>query len=185
MEQQLTAEFSRRDLRRLVIPLMIEQLLAILVGMCDSVMVSQVGEAAMSAVSLVDSVNVLLINAFSALALYLLLPVILWLYHVSPEARGHVERIMGYNTGFTAAVWCCAFALPQTLRAAGDTRFTLLVSSVSMWTLRVGLGVLLCRAWGLGVLGVWLAMYADWILRAALFTARYLGHRWETMALRD
>ena len=61
-------EFSRQDLRRLIVPLVIEQLLAITVGMLDSVMVSQVGEAAISAVSLVDTVNVLLVNAFAALA---------------------------------------------------------------------------------------------------------------------
>ena len=65
---QLTVEFTKQDLRKLIIPLVIEQLLAITVGLCDSVMVSQVGEAAISAVSLVDTVNVLLVNAFSALA---------------------------------------------------------------------------------------------------------------------
>ena len=61
-------DFTSRDLRRLVVPLVIEQLLAITVGLLDSVMVSQVGEAAISAVSLVDTVNVLLVNAFAALA---------------------------------------------------------------------------------------------------------------------
>ena len=61
-------DFTNRDLRRLIVPLVIEQLLAITVGLLDSVMVSQVGEAAISAVSLVDTVNVLLVNAFAALA---------------------------------------------------------------------------------------------------------------------
>ena len=58
--KQLTVEFSRQDLQRLIIPLVVEQLLAITVGLFDSVMVSHVGEAAISAVSLVDTVNVLL-----------------------------------------------------------------------------------------------------------------------------
>ena len=65
---QTEIEFSRQDLRRLIVPLVIEQLLAITVGLLDSVMVSQVGEAAISAVSLVDTVNVLLVGAFAALA---------------------------------------------------------------------------------------------------------------------
>lgn len=60
--------FSRADLQRLIIPLMLEQFLAITVGMADTMMVSTVGEAAMSGVSLVDAINVLLINLFSALA---------------------------------------------------------------------------------------------------------------------
>ena len=60
--------FSRRDLWRLILPLVIEQLLAVTIGMADTVMVASVGEAAVSGISLVDSVNILLINIFSALA---------------------------------------------------------------------------------------------------------------------
>ena len=53
-EQRL---FSNQRLIRLIIPLVIEQALTILVGMCDGVMVSSVGEAAISGVSLVDMIN--------------------------------------------------------------------------------------------------------------------------------
>ena len=64
-EQRL---FSNQRLIRLIIPLVIEQALTILVGMCDGVMVSSVGEAAISGVSLVDMINNLIIVLFSALA---------------------------------------------------------------------------------------------------------------------
>ena len=60
--------FSSRDLTALLIPLVIEQLLSVLVGMADSIMVANVGEAAVSGVSLVDNIMGLLINVFSALA---------------------------------------------------------------------------------------------------------------------
>lgn len=60
--------FSKKDLRKLIVPLIIEQFLAVTVGLADSIMVSTAGEAAISAVSLVDSVNILLINVFAALA---------------------------------------------------------------------------------------------------------------------
>ena len=60
--------FSNRELAELVIPLVIEQLLAVLVGMADSIMIANVGEAAVSGVSLVDNIMVLIINIFSALA---------------------------------------------------------------------------------------------------------------------
>ncbi len=60
--------FSNRDLKRLILPLIIEQFLQCFVGLADSLMVATVGEAAVSAVSLVDSVFLLLINVFAALA---------------------------------------------------------------------------------------------------------------------
>ena len=62
------AMFSNADLKRLIFPLVIEQALALTVGMADVMMVSYAGEAAVSGVSLVDMINVLLINIFAALA---------------------------------------------------------------------------------------------------------------------
>lgn len=59
--------FSNKDLKKLIVPLVIEQLLAVTVGFADTIMVSSVGEAAVSAVSLVDGINILLINIFAAL----------------------------------------------------------------------------------------------------------------------
>lgn len=55
-------------IRNLLIPVVLEQLLNSIMGTADTMMVSNVGSAAISAVSLVDSINVLVIQAFSALA---------------------------------------------------------------------------------------------------------------------
>lgn len=60
--------FSNKMLLSLIVPLVIEQLLSVLVGMADSIMIASVGEAAVSGVSLVDQIMVLLINMFAALA---------------------------------------------------------------------------------------------------------------------
>lgn len=60
--------FDNHALFALILPLVIEQLLAVLVGMADSIMIASVGEAAVSGVSLVDQIMILLINAFAALA---------------------------------------------------------------------------------------------------------------------
>ena len=60
--------FSGENLRKLIIPLLLEQALVICVGMADTMMVSSVGEAAISGVSLVDMVNNLIISILAALA---------------------------------------------------------------------------------------------------------------------
>lgn len=60
--------FTNKALAALILPLIVEQFLAVLVGMADSVMVASVGEAAVSGVSLVDNIMVLFTNLFAALA---------------------------------------------------------------------------------------------------------------------
>ena len=60
--------FSNQDLRKLILPLVVDQFLQSFVGLADSIMVASVGEAAVSGVSLIDTVMVLIINIFTALA---------------------------------------------------------------------------------------------------------------------
>lgn len=68
MEKGKKYLFDNRTLAKLIFPLLVEQLLAVLVGLADSIMVASVGEAAVSGVSLVDNIMVLFINLFAALA---------------------------------------------------------------------------------------------------------------------
>ena len=60
--------YTKEQLRRLLIPLMFEQVLNALIGSVDTIMVTNIGSAAISAVSLVDSLNILIINVFAAMA---------------------------------------------------------------------------------------------------------------------
>ena len=113
------------------------------------------------------------------------LPLALRLYNVSDEAAGYARQIVWMHGIMGILIWPLSFTLPQALRAAGDTRFTMVVSSVSMWTARVGLGILLGRQMGFGVVGIWMAMFVDWAVRILFFLPRFLGHRWETMGLRE
>ena len=70
MKSQLKSNylFSNRDLVSLILPLILEQTLAITVGMADTMMVASVGEAGVSGVSLMDMVNNLIFSVLAALA---------------------------------------------------------------------------------------------------------------------
>lgn len=68
MADKVSHIFTNRDLWRLIWPLLVEQLLQITVGMADIIMVASLGEDAVSGVSLVDQINVLLTQLFAALA---------------------------------------------------------------------------------------------------------------------
>ena len=74
-----------------------------------------------------------------------------------------------------------SFTLPNALRAAGDVRFPMVVSIASMVTFRIALSVVLGIGLGLGAVGVWLAMIADWCCRIVCFTLRYRGGQWMKM----
>lgn len=121
----------------------------------------------------------------SCLLVLVLMPGILELYHASAEASGYAMHIIQVHTVVTILIWAPAFTLPNALRAAGDTRFTMLSSSASMWLFRVLMGIAMVRWTSLGVVGVWYAMFVDWGVRAVIFTIRYRGHRWEVSRLED
>ena len=60
--------FSNKQLLTLLLPIMVEQLLNSFMGTVDTLVVSNLGSAAISAVTLVDSINILIVQAFFALA---------------------------------------------------------------------------------------------------------------------
>ncbi len=60
--------FSNQELKKMVIPLFLEQLLVMLVGLCDTLIISYAGEDAVSGVSLVNQFNTIFIYLFTALA---------------------------------------------------------------------------------------------------------------------
>ncbi|NLF20629.1 MAG: MATE family efflux transporter, partial [Clostridiaceae bacterium] len=57
-------------------------------------------------------------------------------------------------------------------------RYTMVVSILSMWFMRVGASYLLTMYFGLGVHGIWIGMYLDWFVRGAFFLPRSLGRKW-------
>lgn len=74
--------------------------------------------------------------------------------------------------------WVLAFIPAYGMRAAGDVKFSMIVSTITMWCLRVALAIYLCRVWGFGPIAVWIGMFTDWSVRSIIFTIRFLSGKW-------
>ena len=103
------------------------------------------------------------------------------LFNLSPEAVGMAAQVLRICAVDNVIFWPMSFTLPNSLRAAGDAVFTMMVSLCSMFACRVALSYVLACSWGfnLGLAGVWLAMVADWVVRSFLFLLRYWRGSWK------
>ncbi len=101
-------------------------------------------------------------------------------FPLSAEASAIAMAVMPVLAAFCFLVWPLSFAFPNVLRAAGDARYTMIISTISMWAVRFGLSYLLVEFFHLGVPGVWYGMMADWLVRSVLFAFRYRSGKWKT-----
>ncbi|MEG0756474.1 MAG: MATE family efflux transporter, partial [Oscillospiraceae bacterium] len=102
------------------------------------------------------------------------------LFALTPETTELGITILHYCAVFSMTIWPTAFVLPNALRAAGDAKFTMGVSVTSMLVFRIGFSYLFCLVFHMGLLGVWFAMFLDWIIRAIVFEVRFRRGRWKT-----
>ena len=100
------------------------------------------------------------------------------LFNLSPEAQAMALDIMVWFNIVSLFVWPSSFTLPNILRAAGDARFTMTVSIVSMWAFRVGFCYLCVLAFHGGLLAIWMGMYLDWAFRSLCFFVRFVRGKW-------
>ena len=116
----------------------------------------------------------------TCLIMYILTPELALLYNLSDEAYSMSVETIRLNMLQTAIFWPLAFTIPNFLRAAGDAKFTMLVSIVSMWAFRVMLSRILGVNLGLGFVGVCWGMFIDWYCRDIFFTVRFISGRWKS-----
>ena len=85
---------------------------------------------------------------------------------MEPESAKMCLFMMGWITVVKPIVWVLAFIPGYGMRAAGDVKFSMILSCISMWVFRVSLCVFLCRVMGFGPIAVWIGMFTDWTVRA-------------------
>lgn len=93
-------------------------------------------------------------------------------------AASMVFDMMLYITITKPFVWVLSFVPSYGMRAAGDVKFSMIVSSLTMWLARVAICIFLIRVMHVGPIAVWIAMSCDWTLRAIIFTGRFFSNKW-------
>ena len=69
--------------------------------------------------------------------------------------------------------------MPNALRAANDVRYTMWIAIISMLLFRIAFSYILGLGFGMGVIGVWIAMILDWIFRDIFFIGRFARGKWK------
>lgn len=107
-------------------------------------------------------------------------PMLLTLYSLSDEAVRLVVILVVIHNTFNAVFAPVAFSVASGMRAAGDVKYTMYASLFSTIVCRVALSFLFGLVFGLGVVGVTLAMVCDWVIHAALILFRWKSGKWKT-----
>ena len=111
--------------------------------------------------------------------LFVFAPWVMKIYQLTPQTESLAVQVLRWHTVLAVIFWVPSFSLPNTLRAAGDVVWTMLIAIVSMWVFRIGFAYLFSVHFSSGLMGVWVAMTIDWAFRALCYLVRYRGHKWE------
>ena len=103
---------------------------------------------------------------------------VMWLAGMEPAAAKICYDMVIFITISKIFVWVPSFLPSYGLRAAGDVRFTMIVSSLSMWITRVAMVTYLIRVCGMGPIAVWIGMASDWCVRGVFFLYRFMSGKW-------
>lgn len=125
-----------------------------------------------------------------ALGTALLSGPLLGVYDLDAGATEVAKQLIFWHLLCEIVLWPAAFTLPNSFRAAGDVKYTMVISMVSMWVFRVVLAYFLVQpvvsifglftvpGFNMGILGVWVAMTIDWVFRASLFVIHFARGKW-------
>jgi putative MATE family efflux protein len=108
---------------------------------------------------------------------------IISLYHLAGETFYLAWQIAMVHGIAAVALSPASFALPNAFRAAGDVKFPMWVSILSMMVFRIGSAYIFAYFFGLGALSVWVAMIIDWAARSLCFLWRWKSGKWKTQTV--
>lgn len=101
------------------------------------------------------------------------------LFGVSAQTEVWTLQILILYTIFSVLFYPPSFATASALRGAGDTRFVMVAAASSMFAFRIGVAYLAVNVFKAGVLGIWIAMVLDWVVRSVIFELRFRHGKWK------
>jgi putative MATE family efflux protein len=105
---------------------------------------------------------------------------IVGIFNLNSGTTGLAISFANFHSVCVIFIWNRSFCLPNALRAANDAKFTMTVSLISMWLVRIGLSYFFAYFTKTGPIGIWYAMVIDWVVRAVLFSLRWKNGKWKT-----
>lgn len=106
---------------------------------------------------------------------------ILTIYGLGVETTSLAKTLIMIHNGLAMILWPMSFTFANMLRACNDVRYPMAVSIFSMFVFRVGFSYILGVRFGMGAIGVWIAMIIDWIFRIICFVIRYFHGDWKRL----
>ena len=97
------------------------------------------------------------------------MPWILSVYHLSAEANSMTWTIVIAHAVMMILIWPSGYMLPIVFRGAGDAKFPMVVSIISMILCRIALSYVFAVEFHMGMLGTWAAMFVDWIVKSVIY----------------
>ncbi len=112
-------------------------------------------------------------------------PQLIGIYNFSDEVNRLASIVLNYFYISGIVLWPLSFTLPNALRGAGDTRYTMMVSMSSMFLCRIVCAYFIGGYLGVGLLGVHIAMSIDWLFRGTCTIVRLRGDKWLSIKVID
>lgn len=118
-------------------------------------------------------------KAVISIFIFPLSTIIASIYSKDSEVVRLTAQLIRINAIVIPILWPASFTVPSGLRGAGDSKFTMMVSIVSLWFFRVFVGYIFSITLNWGITGLWIAMYFDWITRAIIYYIRLRKGKWK------
>jgi len=109
----------------------------------------------------------------SSAIVLLLMPLIMNVYNLSTEATTMTWTIVIAHAVFMILIWPSGYMLPIVFRGAGDAKFPMVVSILSMLFCRIVLSYIFALGLHMGMFGTWVAMFVDWVVKTIIYEWHY------------